>query len=251
MFSRFQHHFCGAHYRLSGKFIRLGAWHPAQHGGVGHRFDKHKDVGWRRTAHTDHRVDHRLSNHFRFAKAAENIQHISGIFWGYQRVWRYGGHPGINQRGSVRHGADNFPVMAQRAGKLVERDTCSNRNDQRVFIQAGGDFAKHFNHDAWFNGGKNDVGDLRYFLRRFCGVDAELVMQDGDFIRGGGIYPDLPWKHLTAGNQTAENGFSHIAAANKTDFLFHCLTPAVKFIVLIIAGRSINRTMPEGKSATQ
>ncbi len=45
----------------SGKFIRLGAWHPAQHGGVGHRFDKHKYVGWRRTAHTDHRVDHRLS----------------------------------------------------------------------------------------------------------------------------------------------------------------------------------------------
>src|SRR5699024_5830534 len=101
------------------------------------------------------------------------------------------------------------------------------------------------------NGSKNDVGDLRHFLRRFCGVDAELVMQGGDFIRGGGVYPDLPWKHLTAGNQTAENGFSHIAAANKTDFLFHCLTPAVKFIVLIIAGRSINRTMPEGKSATQ
>ncbi|BDZ01588.1 hypothetical protein MUTS16_26610 [Escherichia coli] len=77
--------------------------------------------------------------------------------------------------------------MAQRAGKLVERDTCSNRNDQRVFIQAGGDFAKHFNHDAWFNGGKNDVGDLRYFLRRFCGVDAELFMQGGDFIREGYI----------------------------------------------------------------
>ncbi len=95
-----------------------------------------------------------------------------------------------------------------RASWSTGGDTCSNRNDQRVFIQAGGDFAKHFNHDAWFNGGKNDVGDLRYFLRRFCGVDAELVMQDGDFIRGRGIYPDLPWKRLTAGNQTAENGFS-------------------------------------------
>lgn len=75
-------------------------------------------------------------------------------------------------------------------GKLVERDACSNRNDPESLFRLEGDFAKHFNHDAWFNGGKNDVGDLRYFLRRFCGVDAELFMQGGDFIQEG-VYTQI------------------------------------------------------------
>ncbi len=57
-----------------------------------------------------------------------------------------------------------------------------------------------------FTAAKMMSGDLCYFLRRFCGVDAgKLFMQGGDFIQGG-IYPDLPGS-LTAGNQTAENGF--------------------------------------------
>lgn len=54
--------------------------------------------------------------------------------------------------------------MVQCVGKLVECDICSNRNDQRVFIQVGGDFVKYFNYDVRFNGSKNDVGDLCYFL---------------------------------------------------------------------------------------
>lgn len=249
MFFRFQYYFCGIYYRLSGKFIRLGAWYFVQYGGVGYRFDKYKYVGWRRIVYIDYRVDYRFSNYFRFVKVAENIQYISGIFWGYQRVWRYGGYFGINQCGSVRYGADNFSVMVQRAGKLVERDICSNRNDQRVFIQVGGDFVKYFNYDVRFNGSKNDVGDLRYFLRRFCGVDVELVMQGGDFIRGGGVYLDLFWKYLIVGNQIVENGFFYIVVVNKIDFFFYCFIFVVKFIVLIIVGRSINRIMSEGKSA--
>lgn len=73
-------------------------------------------------------------------------------------------------------------------------------------------------------------------------------MQGGDFIWGGGVYLDLFWKYLIVGNQIVENGFFYIVVVNKIDFFFYCFIFVVKFIVLIIVGRSINRIMLEGKS---
>lgn len=73
-------------------------------------------------------------------------------------------------------------------------------------------------------------------------------MEGGDFIWGGGVYLDLFWKYLIVGNQIVENGFFYIVVVNKIDFFFYCFIFVVKFIVLIIVGRSINRTMLEGKS---
>lgn len=73
-------------------------------------------------------------------------------------------------------------------------------------------------------------------------------MEGGDFIWGGGVYLDLFWKYLIVGNQIVENGFFYIVVVNKIDFFFYCFIFVVKFIVLIIVGRSINRIMLEGKS---
>lgn len=64
-----------------------------------------------------------------------------------------------------------------------------NKEAARVFIQAG---YSRFNHDARFNGGKMISAISR--LARRSGVDAEPVMQGGDFIQGE---LPLPWKHLT------------------------------------------------------
>ena len=61
VFSALQHHFGGAHHRPGGEFIGLSARHSAEDGGIGHRFDKHKDrPAPNRLPH--HRMDHRLGN---------------------------------------------------------------------------------------------------------------------------------------------------------------------------------------------
>ncbi|MPN09093.1 hypothetical protein SDC9_156381 [bioreactor metagenome] len=87
MLARFQYHLRGTHDRLSGKFVSLCARHTAQYCGICHRFDKHEDIRRGGAADANHRMNHRLGNHFGFAKAAENIQHIRGVFRGNQRVW--------------------------------------------------------------------------------------------------------------------------------------------------------------------
>ncbi len=80
-----------------------GAWHPAQHGGVGHRFDKHKYVAGEEPLTP--------TTGWIIGSAITSLRQSSGKYSAHQRyllglprVWRYGGHPGINQRGSVRHG---------------------------------------------------------------------------------------------------------------------------------------------------
>ena len=128
-------------------------------------------------------MDHRFGNHFRFAEAAENVQHIGYVFRGHQRVRRDGGHAGVHQRGGIGHCANNFAVMAQRARQLVKRHACGNRHDQRLFIQAGGDIAQHFDHDVRLDGAKDDIGDLGHFLRAFGGVNPVLIAQRGDLVR--------------------------------------------------------------------
>ncbi|MNP53165.1 hypothetical protein D3C76_1476150 [compost metagenome] len=57
-------------------------------------------------------------------------------------------------------------------------------------------------------------------------------MQGGDFVRRGGIDPNLARQDLTAGNQTAENGFAHITAADKTDFLLHHVS-LLNFVMIV------------------
>ncbi|MOA09362.1 hypothetical protein D3C78_1291850 [compost metagenome] len=126
MFTRLQHHFCRTHHRLSGKFVRLRARHSAQHGSISHRFNKHKDVGRGRSADADNRVDHRLGNHFGFAKAAENIQHVRHVFRRHQRIRCDRGHARIHQRRRIWHGADDFTVVTQRARELIQRDARCN-----------------------------------------------------------------------------------------------------------------------------
>ena len=78
MLAAFEYHFGRAHHRLRREFISLRAGHSAKHSGVGHRFDKHKDVSRRGAADADHRMNHRLSNDFRLTKQ-RNMVRISAV----------------------------------------------------------------------------------------------------------------------------------------------------------------------------
>jgi len=177
-------------------------------------------------------VDHRLGNHLGFPETAENVDHIGHLFGGHQRVRGDGGHARIDQRRRVRHGANDFTVMAQRARQLIEGDACGDGDHQRLFIQAGGDIAQDFHHHVRLHCPEDDIGYLRHFLSALRGVDPVLVVQGGDFVRRGGIDPNLAWQDLTAGNQTAENGFAHITAADKTDFLLHHVS-LLNFVMIV------------------
>ncbi|MNV64045.1 hypothetical protein D3C71_1566720 [compost metagenome] len=73
--------------------------------------------------------------------------------------------------------------MTECAGELIERNTCCNRDDQRLFIQAGGNVAEDFNHDVGFDGAKDDVSNLSDFLRAFGGVNTVFITQRGNFVR--------------------------------------------------------------------
>ncbi|MPN09092.1 hypothetical protein SDC9_156380 [bioreactor metagenome] len=115
--------------------------------------------------------------------------------------------------------------MSQRAGELIEGHACCNRDHQRLFVEAGGYLAEHFDHNARLHGAENNIRHLGDFLGGLRDVDPILIVQRGNFIGGRGVDPDLAWKHLTAGNQAAEDCFPHITAADKTDFLLHLVTP--------------------------
>jgi hypothetical protein len=46
-----------------------------------------------------------------------------------------------------------------------------------------------------------------------------------------GYRPKSARQHLTAGDQTAQDGFAHVAAADKTDFLLHHASPFLCVVV--------------------
>ncbi len=111
--------------------------------------------------------------------------------------------------------------MAQRTRQLIEGNACGDRDHQRLFVEAGSDVAQDFHHHVRLHCTEDDIGDLGHFLGALRSVDPVLIVQSGDFVRRRGIDPNLAGQHLPAGNQTAENGFAHITAADKTDFLLH------------------------------
>ena len=170
-------------------------------------------------------MDHRLGNLLRLAKATENSQHFGNIFAAHQGVRRDGGHTGVNQRRRIRHRANDFAIVAKGARQLLKRNAGGDRDHQRLFIQAGGDIAQHFGHDPRFNRAEDDIGNLRHFLGAAGGVDAILVAQSCNLVRRRGVDPDLSRLYLTAGDQPAQNGLTHIAAADKANFLIHHHSP--------------------------
>ncbi len=115
--------------------------------------------------------------------------------------------------------------MTQCAGELIEGDARCNGYHQGIFVQAGGDFTQHLNHDTWLHGAKDNICDLRDFLCGLRRIYAVLIVQCCDFIGRGGIDPDLSGEYLAAGDQAAKNRFTHISAADKTNFLVHLVTP--------------------------
>jgi len=72
--------------------------------------------------------------------------------------------------------------LTQRHGELIERDPGGDGHHQRIFIQAGGDVAHHFQHDIGLHRAEHDIRRLSDFLGALRAVDAVFALQGGDII---------------------------------------------------------------------
>ncbi len=125
-----------------GEFIGLSARHSAEDGGIGHRFDKHKDIG-RPNRLPHHRMDHRLGNLLppkqrKIVSTSATSSLLTGALGVTEVI------PALTSDGVF-----GIARMILRSWPRA-RASCSSvtpaaiGDHQRLFIQAGGDIAQHW-----------------------------------------------------------------------------------------------------------
>ena len=156
-----EHELRGAHDRLRSERHRDGAREPDLHAAVRERLDGEEHERGAGAGESGHGVEEVLVHDVRDADRLEEPLRLAEVRVGRVRAASERGRARADERGRVRHGADDAHAGAELAGDRVDRDARGDRDDELAVVDRGRDLVEEVFHRLRLHGEHDDVRLLR------------------------------------------------------------------------------------------